>query len=88
MNNEANKNPQPKVAQTGPYAVELEAEKSYFYCTCGQSVDQPFCDASHVGSDFVPTPFTVNDTKMYYLCGCKRTGTAPFCNGTHESLGG
>jgi len=88
MNDDANNNPQPKIAKTGPYEVELEAGKPYFWCFCGQSANQPFCDTAHVESDFAPTPFTVDETKTYNLCGCKRTGTAPFCDTTHESLGG
>ena len=76
------------VAQKGPYPTELEAGKEYYWCYCGRSKAQPFCDNSHADTEFEPQMFTVTQTKTYYLCGCKRTGTAPFCDTTHETLGG
>ena len=38
---------EPHVPQKAPYAVEVEAGKSYFWCACGQSSKQPFRDGTH-----------------------------------------
>ena len=69
-----------------PHAVELEAGESYYWCTCGQSANQPFCDGSHKGSEFTPMKFTADKTGTAYLCGCKQTANRPFCDGTHKQL--
>jgi CDGSH-type Zn-finger protein len=76
----------PKIAQKAPYKVELEAGKTYFWCACGQSANQPFCDGSHKGSSFVPMKFTADEGKTGWLCGCKHSANAPFCDGTHKGL--
>ena len=76
----------PVIAQKSPYAVELEAGKTYYYCTCGKSAGQPFCDGSHKGSEFVPQAFTAEESKTAYLCGCKHSANAPFCDGSHSKL--
>ena len=77
---------EPTVAQRGPYTVELEAGKTYLWCACGKSANQPFCDGSHAGSEFRPVKFEATETGTAYLCGCKHTGDKPFCDGTHETL--
>ena len=76
------------VPQKKPYIVELEKEKTYKWCTCGRSANQPFCDGSHriTEGNFRPQPFVVNDTKKYALCGCKHSNNKPFCDGTHRSV--
>lgn len=76
----------PHIAQKAPYAVELEGGKTYFWCACGQSKNQPFCDGSHKGTSFVPTKVSVEETKTAYLCGCKNSKNGAFCDGTHKSL--
>lgn len=76
----------PKIAQKAPYAVPVEAGKTYFWCACGQSKNQPFCDGSHKGSSFVPTKFEATESKTAYLCGCKQSKNAPFCDGSHKAL--
>jgi CDGSH-type Zn-finger protein len=75
------------IAQRGPYEVEVEAGKSYFWCACGRSATQPFCDGSHKGTGLAPVRFECAETGTVFLCGCKRTGDRPYCDGTHESLG-
>jgi CDGSH-type Zn-finger protein len=77
---------EPKIAQKAPYVVELEAGKSYYWCACGQSKNQPFCDGSHRGSEFVPLPFQPEVTGPKYLCGCKKSKNPPYCDGTHKAL--
>ena len=76
---------EPLMAQKSPYAVEL-APGDYWWCACGQSKRQPFCDGSHKGGAINPVKFTVSEAKKVRLCGCKRTGGQPFCDGTHSKL--
>ena len=74
------------VAQKGPYQVELEEGKAYFYCRCGRSAKQPFCDGSHKGSSFAPMKFTAPESKKAFFCTCKRTAKSPLCDGAHKTL--
>jgi CDGSH-type Zn-finger protein len=76
----------PVVAAKEPIEVELEAGKSYWWCACGRSKDQPWCDGSHAGTDFQPLEFKVASAGKYSLCACKHTANAPFCDGAHELL--
>ncbi|MDE3078791.1 MAG: CDGSH iron-sulfur domain-containing protein [Paracoccaceae bacterium] len=76
----------PHIAQKAPFAVDLEAGKSYFWCACGQSKNQPFCDGSHKGTGFAPTKFEATESKKAFLCGCKHSASAPFCDGSHKAL--
>jgi len=76
----------PMIAQKAPYKIELEAGKTYFWCACGRSAKQPFCDGSHKGSAFVPTKTSVEESKTAFLCGCKHSKNGAFCDGTHKSL--
>jgi len=77
---------EPVIAQKGPYPVELEAGKSYYWCACGRSASQPFCDGSHAGTGLTPVKFEATETKTAYLCGCKHSANKPFCDGSHSRL--
>ena len=77
---------EPTIPQKAPYAVDVEAGKKYWWCSCGKSANQPFCDGSHKGSEFVPMMWEAEASKTMYFCGCKKTGKAPFCDGTHNKL--
>jgi len=76
----------PIVAQKGPYPFEIEVGKSYAWCACGRSRNQPLCDGSHKGTGLSPVVFKGEETKEVYLCGCKKTGSGPYCDGTHGTL--
>ena len=71
-------------ASDTPYPVELEAGQSYFWCACGQSKTQPFCDGSHKGTDFVPVKYEATESKIAFFCGCKSTASQPMCDGSHS----
>ncbi len=75
-----------KIAQKQPYSLTLEAGKTYAWCACGRSDNQPFCDGSHKVTDIKPKLFRANETKQVYLCGCKQTSNPPYCDGTHKKL--
>jgi CDGSH-type Zn-finger protein len=77
---------EPVVAQKGPYQVALEEGRPYFWCACGRSSRQPFCDGSHKGTSFQPVRFVAATTGTFNLCGCKGTDDQPFCDGTHNML--
>ena len=75
----------PKVAGNKSVLVELEAG-SYFWCACGMSKNQPFCDGSHQGSGFSPVELTLSEKKKVSFCLCKQTKDQPFCDGSHREL--
>lgn len=75
----------PACPQKAPYPLDL-APGEYWWCACGLSKKQPFCDGSHKGGEFTPMKFTVDVAEKKWLCGCKRSAKAPFCDGTHKSL--
>ena len=78
----------PIIAAKKPAKVELEEGKEYFWCRCGLSESQPFCDGSHAGTDVTPLKFTADKTESAVLCQCKSTANGPFCDGTHAGLAG
>ncbi len=76
----------PIIADNKPKAVTLNKGEEYFFCACGRSATQPFCDGSHVGSDFSPKPFTAEADGEAYLCACKHSANIPFCDGSHKQF--
>lgn len=76
----------PVIADNKPKKVELTKGKEYYFCVCGRSNSQPFCDGSHKGTGLTPKAFTPEDTGEAYLCACKHTGNAPYCDGTHKQF--
>ncbi len=69
-----------------PITAEVEAGKSYWWCACGKSKSQPFCDGSHQGSEFEPLEFKADKTGSVVFCTCKQSWNSPFCDGTHKRL--
>ncbi len=76
----------PIIAQKAPYPVEVEAGKSYWWCACGRSKSQPFCDGSHQGTEFNPVEYKSEKNGTVYFCGCKHTGNGVLCDGSHQKL--
>lgn len=74
------------IAGKAPRIVELEKDKQNAWCKCGLSSNQPFCDGSHQGTEFVPVIFKVDEVKKVALCVCKQTSNPPYCDGTHNTL--
>ena len=76
--------PEPVSPQKSPYAVDVKEGETYYWCACGRSKNQPYCDGSHRDTEFQPVAFTAEKSQTVYLCGCKKTGNAPYCDGTHN----
>jgi CDGSH-type Zn-finger protein len=77
---------EPTIAQKSPYPVAVEAGKSYYWCSCGLSDTQPFCNGAHKGSGMTPVKYEATETKTVYFCGCKHSKVPPLCDGSHSTL--
>jgi CDGSH iron-sulfur domain-containing protein 3 len=77
---------QPIPAQKAPYGVDVEAGKTYYWCACGRSNKQPFCDGSHAGTGLQPLPYKATAAQKLWFCGCKATKSQPFCDGSHKNI--
>ncbi|KGF73514.1 cytochrome C551 [Neosynechococcus sphagnicola sy1] len=75
----------PTIAAKRPIVVELDAG-TYWWCACGQSQNQPYCDGTHQGTDLKPLPVTLTEQKTVAFCLCKQTGNPPYCDGAHSKL--
>lgn len=75
----------PHIAQKSPYGLELEPG-TYWWCACGLSKNQPFCDGSHKGGPFSPLKVEIAEKGQYWLCGCKHSKNGAFCDGSHNTL--
>ncbi|QQX78441.1 CDGSH iron-sulfur domain-containing protein [Shewanella sp. KX20019] len=76
----------PIVADNKPIKIELSKDQQYYFCSCGRSKSQPFCDGSHAGTEFKPKSFTVQEGGDAYLCRCKHSANLPFCDGSHKQF--
>ena len=75
----------PYRASNAPFAVDVKRGKDYYWCACGKSQTQPFCDGSHTGSTFLPEKYSPDVDKQVLFCGCKCSANAPLCDGSHRS---
>ena len=71
-------------AGSSPIGIVVEEGKSYFWCTCGKSSKQPFCDGSHKGTEFTPLTYKAEESKKVFFCTCKQTDDQPLCDGSHN----
>lgn len=74
------------VAGKQPMPIDVEAGKAYFWCACGQSKNQPFCDGSHKGTEFSPVKWQAEQSGTKWFCACKQTNGQPFCDGSHKAV--
>ena len=77
---------EPIIVQKEPYAIEVSEGKSYWWCSCGHSSKQPFCDGSHKDTEFVPLEYKAEKDGTVYFCGCKKSSKNSLCDGTHSKL--
>jgi len=68
-----------------PIAIDVDAGKTYWWCSCGRSASQPFCDGTHKGSEYAPMKYTAGETGRLWFCTCKRTASPPLCDGSHNA---
>jgi CDGSH-type Zn-finger protein len=74
----------PLRASDSPYAVDVEEGKHYWWCSCGKSSKQPFCDGSHKDTAFSPVKYQAQVSKTVFFCGCKASAKIPLCDGSHN----
>ena len=77
---------EPVIAAKLPIGIDVEEGESYWWCTCGRSTKQPFCDGSHKGTDFTPRQYVAPATSKAWFCACKQSKNAPLCDGSHKAL--
>ena len=80
-------NAQPEIGGRAPLGVDVEAGKSYWWCACGKSKSQPFCDGSHAGTEFSPVEYKPEKSGKCAFYMCKHTGRKPLCDGSHAKVG-
>ena len=76
----------PIIADNKPVAVQLDAGEEQYWCACGRSQNQPFCDGSHKDTGFTPVRYEAGESGKVFFCGCKASGNEPLCDGSHSKL--
>jgi len=77
---------EPTSPQNEPIAIDVKAGESYWWCACGLSKNQPFCDGSHKGTDFSPLEYKATEDSTQWFCACKKTKNSPMCDGSHKGV--
>jgi CDGSH-type Zn-finger protein len=75
-----------RIAQKSPFAADVTAGRQYWWCACGRSANQPYCDGSHKETGFTPVMYQADKSGTVWFCGCKQTKSRPLCDGTHQTL--
>ena len=76
----------PIIAQKAPFKVDVQSGKTYFWCSCGKSANQPFCDGSHKDTGMTPVKYQSDKDGAVFFCGCKHTSKGVMCDGSHAKL--
>ena len=76
----------PVIAANKPVKVALEKDVQYYFCACGLSANQPYCDGKHKATDIVPKKFTATESGDAFLCQCKYSANTPYCDGSHKQF--
>jgi CDGSH iron-sulfur domain-containing protein 3 len=69
-----------------PIAVDVKADQDYWWCACGLSKTQPFCDGSHKTTNITPHKFSAKRDDRLWFCTCKKTKNTPLCDGSHNKI--
>ena len=77
---------EPKIVDKKSIKVALTKDEEQYWCACGLSNKQPYCDGSHRTTDIKPVKFVAEETGDAYLCLCKHSKNPPYCDGTHANL--
>jgi CDGSH-type Zn-finger protein len=75
-------------AAAAPIKIDVEAGKAYFWCSCGLSKTQPFCDGAHAREEtgLAPVRWEALESRTVFFCACKKTQGEPLCDGSHARL--
>ncbi|KGD60315.1 hypothetical protein T9A_02708 [Alcanivorax jadensis T9] len=76
----------PVTVSRQPYPLPVKKGEKVFWCACGRSKNQPYCDGSHKGTDITPVAYTAPRDKIVFFCGCKHSGKGPVCDGSHVQV--
>jgi len=59
---------------------------TYWWCACGRSKNQPFCDGSHKPTSFTPQKVVIEETQLVSWCMCRHSDKGHICDNKHREL--